>query len=156
MGSNVNSFGRSVNVNNRISRASTFDNDFHTNNFRNYDSIPHTHSHGSYLTGKLTYVEAQFYKKKSFKKNFLLVISPLSKILIIIVLIQFKKHASNNTKIIISNSWRYLIAGSLFLSIFFTFCNLLLLTYTKLEIILSLLDVSLVFVLLFGILLWIL
>lgn len=156
MGSNMNSFGRSVTFKNRISRASTFDNDFHTNNFHNYDSIPHTQSNVSYSAGNLTYEEAQFYNKKSFKKNFLLIISPVSKILIIIVLIQFKKHASNNTKIIISNSWRYLIAGSLFLSIFFTFCNLLLLTYTKFEIILSLLDVSLVFVLLFGILLWIL
>ncbi|KAF0268484.1 hypothetical protein FOG48_02443 [Hanseniaspora uvarum] len=158
MGSNLNSLGRSVSFKKKqLSRASTFENDFHNNNFHNnYDSIPNVYSNMSRSTSHYTYEETNLQSKKSFKKNFLLVISPVSKILIIIVLVEFKKHASKNTKIIISNSWRYLIAGSLFLSILFTFCNLLLLTYTKLEIILSLLDVLLVFVLVFDIMIWIL
>lgn len=154
MGSIVNSSGRSVTFTNKrpISRASTFERDFRSN----YSSIPRHGLNLSGSTSRLTEEEEEFQSNKSFKKNFLLILSPLSKILIIIVLMQFKKHASQDTKIIISNSWRYIIAGSLFLSILFTFCNLLLLTYTMLEIILSLVDVSLVFVLLFGTLVWIL
>lgn len=154
MGSMTNSNGRSVTFTNRrtISRASTFENDFHSN----YSSIPRHGLNLSGTTSRYTQEEEDLQSIKSFKKNFLLILSPLSKILIIIVLMQFKKQASNDTKIIISNSWRYIIAGSLFLSILFTFCNLLLLTYTMLEIILSLVDVSLVFVLLFGTLVWIL
>lgn len=154
LGSMVNSNGRSVTFTNKrtISRASTFDNDFPSN----YSSIPRHELELSKTTSRYTQEEEEFQSKKSLKKNILLISSPLSKVLIIIVLMQFKKHASNDTKVIISNSWRYIIAGSLFLSILFTFCNLLLLTYTMLEIILSLLDVSLVFVLLFCTLVWIL
>ncbi|KAL6927004.1 hypothetical protein ACO0SA_004090 [Hanseniaspora valbyensis] len=92
----------------------------------------------------------------SVLKNILLLMSPISKMVIISILLQIKKQNKKNTKLIISRSLRFLLAGSLFGSILFTFINLMFILFNMYEIIMCSLDIILVFVLLFGVLVWVL
>ncbi|XBW36187.1 hypothetical protein QEN19_001767 [Hanseniaspora menglaensis] len=89
-------------------------------------------------------------------KNIMLLMSPVSKLLIFTILIQIKNHNQKDTKLIISNSWRFLLAGSLFVSIVFTFLNIMFIIFNVYEIIMCSIDMVLVFALLFGVLVWVL
>lgn len=89
-------------------------------------------------------------------KNIMILMSPISKAIIFSILLQIKKQNQKNTKIIISNSWRFLLAASLFASIMFTFTNLIFLAFGVYEIIMCCIDMILVFALLFGVLVWVL
>lgn len=89
-------------------------------------------------------------------KNILILMSPISKAIIFSILLQIKKQNKKNTKLIISNSWRFLLAASLFASIMFTFTNLIFLVFDAYEIIMCCVDMLLVFALLFGVLVWVL